>query len=248
MKNITRINVIFAIALFSGVGLFAQCIPDAANCEDTGGPGQFCPMDLPQAGINVLYDEVVTIIAPGTFPTPIGEVAIEYIEIDSVKNLPPGIDYFPNADRFYPDTAYCIQLTGTPTQTGIFALSIHIGATVDVMGIPTKVPVVDDTSIVITVVEVLGVTPNQMSHFQVFRNAPNPFTDMTRLGYYTPFEEQVELSVYNILGVMVHQESELVAPGRHNFSFDGSKLEPGTYLYRVKTREAYFKGKLMKSR
>lgn len=246
-KHRARLLLILALVIFSGTMLCAQCEPDTANCEDIGDPGQFCPLDLPRAGLNALYDEVVTIIAPGTYEFFANELTIFYIEIDSVKNLPPGIDYLPNADTLFPDTAYCIQLTGTPTQTGEFALSIYITATVDFGG-PLRAQVVDDTSVVITVVEVLGVNPNQNSEFQVFQNVPNPFSEVTRLSYYTPNQGQIELSVYNILGVLVHQEMELAVPGKHHFNFNGSELLPGTYLYQVETGEGYFTGKLMKSR
>jgi len=248
LKKVARILILLTLAVFSGLKISAQCVPDTVNCEDIGDPGQFCPLNLPNAGLNVLYDEVVTIIAPGTYPIGGIELNIHYIEIDSVKNLPPGIDYFPNANIFHPDTAYCIQLTGIPTQTGVFELAIHIGATFDVLGTPTRFPVVDTTSVLITVVEVLGVEPNQKTGFQVFQNAPNPFSEMTRLEYYTPKQGRIELNVYNILGVLVHQESKLVAPGKHHFSFDGSELEAGTFLYRVETGEDYYTGKIMKSR
>jgi hypothetical protein len=246
MKRNKRSLFIPIMLIVTGGILSAQCVPDTVNCVDTDESGQFCPMDLPQAGLNVLYDEVVTIIAPGIKQTQYGEVTIHYIEIDSVKNLPPGLSYFPNADIFYPDSAYCIQLTGTPTQTGVFELAIHIGATIDFLGEPTKFPFVDDSSIVVTVVEVLGVNPNQSTAFQVFQNAPNPFSELTRLAYFTPVEERVELKVYNILGVLVHEESKLVPPGEHNFNFDGRELQSGTYIYRVASSGTYYAGKLLK--
>lgn len=248
MKRTAALLVLMILGFFSSVQLGAQCVPDTVNCKDIGNPGQFCPMQLPHAVLDTLYDETVTVIAPGTAPPPYETWIIHYIEIDSVKNLPPGIDYFPNAELFYPDTAYCIQLTGTPTQVGEFKLAIYIGATVDIYGTPTRVPFVDDSSIVIKVVEVLGVNPNQTSDFQIFQNAPNPFSDKTRLAYISAKEERAELSIYNILGVLVYQESELLAPGNHHFSFDGKKLQPGTYLYKVKTSKGYYTGKLLKSR
>jgi len=248
MKRTVALLATLLLGFFALVQLNAQCEPDTANCKDIGDPGQFCPMQLPNAGLDVLYDEVVTVIAPRNAPPPYETWTIHYIEIDSVNNLPPGIDYFPNAEIFYPDTAYCIQLTGTPTQTGEFKLAIHIGATVDVYGTPTKVPFVDDSSIVIKVVESLGVDQNQATDFRVFQNVPNPFSDRTRLAYFSAIEERVELSVFNILGVLVYQESELLVPGTHEFLFDGGKLQPGTYLYRVKTSQAYYTGKILKSR
>lgn len=256
MKVFQRVNqtanllILLTLVLFSTTRLSAQCIPDTVNCVDTtGNPGEFCPMDLPEAGLGLLYDETVTIIPPGNYPVPdFGEVDIHYIEIDSVTNLPPGIDYFPNADIFFPDTAYCIQLTGTPTQTGTFALAIYIKATIDFLGNPFQVQVVDDSSVVITVVAELGMAPDQGSEFRVIPNVPNPFPEQTRLAFYTPTQNLVSLYVYNILGSLVHQESELAAPGTHDFIFSASELPPGTYLYRVETREQYFTGKFMKSR
>jgi len=249
MNNRVRLMALLAIVILTGMKLSAQCVPDTVNCEDIGDPGQFCPVDLPLAVVNVLYDEVVTVIPPGTYEILSSTVTISYIIIDSVNNLPPGIDYYPNADILYPDTAYCIQLTGTPTQAGEFRLSIYISPFVDIQGTPTFFSqVVDDSSIVITVQETAGIDPNQVTEFQVFQNVPNPFSEVTRLGFYTPFEERIELNVYNILGVMVHQESELVPPGKHHFGFNGNALQPGTYFYRVANSEALFTGKFVKSR
>jgi len=249
MKNKTRSLFIPIMLMVTGGILSAQCVPDTVNCVDTGDPGQFCPLNLPKAGLNVLYDEVVTIIAPGSFDLSGNIVTISYITIDSVKNLPPGLNYFPNADIFYPDTAYCIQLTGTPSQLGEFALAIYISPFIPIGGNPTKFPqVVDDTSIVVTVVEVLGFDQNQISAFQVFQNAPNPFSDLTRLAFFTPHEDRIVLKVYNLLGVLIHQESKIVPMGEHYFEFDGSGLQSGTYFYRAESSKVYFTGKLIKSR
>jgi hypothetical protein len=226
----------------------AQCIPDTVNCVDTtGNPGEFCPLDLPDAGLNAVYDQTITVIPPGSFLFSGLELTIFHIEIDSVLNLPPGIDYFPNADTLFPDTAYCIQLNGTPTETGVFTLAIYITALVD-LGSPVSYQVVDSTSISITVVEELGVEPRQGSEFRVNQNIPNPFSDITRLSFYTPTNERVELSIYNIVGNLVHQEAAMFSPGTHRFNFNGSRLPPGTYLYRVEIQEAYFTGKILKSR
>lgn len=240
---------IIAITVFSGIELYAQCTPDP-SCVDIGEPGQFCPLDLPVGVLNVPYDETVTVIPPGSYLVPdIGlELTILYIKIDSVKNMPPGIDYFPNADILYPDTAYCIQLTGTPTQVGVDTLAIYISATVNFGGNPITAGVVDDTSLVITILEAVGIDPIQSTEFKVFQNVPNPFTEVTRLDYYSPFDDFIELDVYNILGVPVHKESVSVVSGEHYFGFDGRELKPGTYFYRVSNSKTHVTGKIIKSR
>lgn len=248
MKNRIRLITALAVTIFSGVELFAQCNPDTVTCIDIGDPGQFCPLDLPTGAVNVLYDEVVTVIPPGSFTVLGSELTILYIKIDSVKNMPPGIDYFPNADIFYPDTAYCIQLTGTPTRAGVDTLAIYISATVNLGGNPISTTVVDDTSLIITILESSGIDPHQGSTFQVFQNVPNPFSEVTRLDYYIPFDDRVELKVYSVLGVLVYHESVMVPPGEHSFRFDGVDLQPGTYLYRVDNSETSLSGKFVKSR
>lgn len=247
MNRIGILISLLLIGIMTSLPLSGQCEPDTANCKDIGNPGEFCPLTLPEAGLNALYDETVTIIPPGSFEFYGTMLNIFYIEIDSVKNLPPGIDYFPNSDVFHPDTAYCIQLTGTPTQTGEFPLAIYITATVDFGG-PVTAQVRDDTSVVITVVESLGFEPFRHAEFQVYQNVPNPFSFRTSINFYTPVRDRIELSVYNILGVLVHQESDWAAQGEHQFRFDGTELQPGTYLYRVKNREGYYTGRFMKSK
>ena len=146
MKNKGRFLVLLAIWIMAGLSTYGQCTPDPACVDDDDKPGQFCPLDLPHGAINVLYDETITVIPPGTFEVLGSVVTILYIEIDSVNNLPPGIDYFPNEDTLYPETSYCIQLTGTPTQIWKDTLEIHIAATVMFGTNEIRAPVVDDTS------------------------------------------------------------------------------------------------------
>jgi len=248
MKNKAKFLALLALVMLAGHYLWAQpCTPDPDCVDDDDKPGQFCPLDLPKGAINVLYDETVTVIPPGSFAVEgYGEVTILQITVDSVKNMPTGIDYTPNADIFLPGTAYCIQLYGTPTEVGKDTLAIYITATVDLFG-GLEVPVVDDTSIVITIEEFVGIDPEQGSEFQVFQNAPNPFSEHTRLDCYVPFGDRIELNVYNMLGVLVHHESEMVPPGEHSFRFDGKGLEPGTYFYQVAGSSRTVSGKLVKS-
>ncbi len=58
-----------------------------------------------------------------------------------------------------------------------------------------------------TVLDASGIDPKKFNEFQILPNTPNPFSDVTRIGFYTPFDDRVELMVYNILGILVHQLS-----------------------------------------
>ena len=250
MRNISRLLAIFAIAIFPVLALSAQCEPDTANCKDTGDPGQICPRDLPDAIVNELYNEVITVIAPDTATVLGFQVGIAYIIIDSVLNLPPGLNYYANALEFYADSAYCIQVTGTPTEAGDFNLAIYVSAFVYVSQdlIINGGQFIDDTSVVITVHEPSGVNPYQINEFQVLPSAPNPFSDVTRLGFFTPFDDHIKLQVYNILGELMHEEILGAPPGEHYFDYNGRALLSGTYFYRITNRSALYTGKFIKYR
>jgi len=248
MKTTAFFFGIFMYGMINVLGLYGQCVPDTANCKDTGDPGQIYPAELPDAGLNVMYDEVVTVIAPGSYVVSEIQITIMYIRVDSVKNLPPGIGYFPNADLFYADSAYCIQITGTPTDTGVFRLKIYITPFIDIAGNPTPFPqVADTTSVSMTVLEELGISPPQADEFRVYPNIPNPFSDRTRITYFNPYGDKVELRIYNMLGILVYEESETNGPGENSFQFDGRDLEPGAYLYKVSNGKKSITGRLIKS-
>jgi len=231
------------------LGIRAQCTPDTVNCVDTGEPGEFCPKNLPAATVDVAYDETITIIAPGSFNYLGSTIPIAYIIVDSVLNLPEGIGYQANAVKFYPDTAYCVQISGVPGSAGDFPLSIYVSAFIAFANDTILAAQVNnDTSVVMTVLGSSAVNPFRQDPFQVLQTAPNPFSETTKIGFYTPYEDRVTLRVYNILGKQVHEETEGVTSGEHYFRFDGGSLQPGTYFYRISNKERFYTGKFIKSR
>ena len=254
MKHLHTLLVVLAVAIFPELQLSAQCEPDTVNCKDTGEPGQICPPNLPDAVLNEAYEEIITVLAPDTATVSVGGVEVPiglvYITVDSVNNLPSGIQYEANAEIFYPDSAYCILVSGTPTEAGTFQLKIKVSAYVNVgAGLVVKGgEFTDSTSVSITVKGTSSIDPYKVHEFQVLPSAPNPFSETTRLGIYTPFDEHVKLQVYNILGKLMHEEVQGVPPGEHYFEFSGSELEPGTYFYRVTNSQELFTGKCIKSR
>ena len=157
--------------------------------------------------------------------------------------------YAVNAERLYADSAYCVSIYGTPEEIGVDSLVIYV--TPQIIFGESSIPgpqVVNDTSVVITVGEASGIKPGHYTEFHILPNKPNPFSDVTTLGFYTPFDSRVELMVYDILGLLVYQEEQGVPPGSYNFDFDGEFLNPGTYIYRVRNNDRYHTGKIIKTK
>lgn len=83
--------------------------------------------------------------------------------------------------------------------------------------------------------------------FSLMQNYPNPFNPSTRIGFSVPQDAHVQLTVHNLLGQKVATLiDERKSAGRHNVTFDASRLSSGLYIYRmqadgfVETRQMLF--------
>jgi len=249
MKRFTGLAATIICASVALMEVTAQCEPDTVNCQDIGDPGQICPRNLPDGTVDVAYDESITVLAPPTFDYQGTLIDVAYIIVDSVLNLPPGIGYLASAEKFYPDSAYCIQVSGTPEEEGDYPLSIYVTPFINYLGSIIQGPqILDSTSVVMTVHGTSSIDPFKVDDFQVLPIYPNPFSEVARIGFYTPFDDRISLKVYNILGELMHEETQGSPPGEHFFHFDGNELLPGTYFYRITNRSQFYTGKFIKSR
>ncbi len=73
---------------------------------------------------------------------------------------------------------------------------------------------------------------NTTSNFSVSQNQPNPFNGTTTINYSLDKAANVSLSVYNVAGALVINQSEgFKNAGNHQISLDGSNLPAGVYYY-----------------
>jgi hypothetical protein len=249
MKRMFRLSVIIALSVFAVVSVYPQCVPDTVHCMDINEPGEICPAQLPDATVDVPYEEVITVIPPGEASFGEVTVVIDHIILDSVGNLPGGIGYAANAVELYADSFYCINISGIPASAGVFPLSIYITPWIVIgTSVIPYAQILNDTSVVLTVNEAAGLDRKRYSEFLVLPNIPNPFSDITRISFFTPYDDRIGLEVYNILGELMYQEKMGSPPGEHYFEFNGRELLPGTYFYRVTNHKEVFTGKFIKAR
>ena len=224
----------FMLTIFSQ-NLSAQCEPDTVNCEDINMPGEICPLILPEAIVNQQYEKVFTVIPPYQAITQYGTVEIVKIVIDTVGNLPPGLNYLTNSDTFYVDTAYCILLTGIPTNEGIYDLYIRVIPYIysTIFGVIEGPAIVDDTSLTILVRDPSGIDDFTGKQYAIIEASPNPFRITTRIGIYSSNQNPFELKIYNLLGKLIYEEKIVGSAGKNYFDFDGRSMQSGTYLYNI---------------
>jgi hypothetical protein len=228
---------------------YAQCTPDTINCKDVLTPGQICPEILADGYLGLPYSQTVTILPPASATFNEFPVTIVKIKIDTVKNLPPGIVYAVNATEMYPGTAYCVLVSGTPTQVGEYMLNISVIPYINVLGeIVELQPVENDTSVKITIYESNAVNDLAEDAFDVIENRPNPFTETTTIGFLMNESAEVKLTVHNNSGMLVYSEEMHAKPGRNFFRFTGEDIGPGHYIYSIVGRQNVHIGKMVKMR
>ena len=248
MKRFLHILATLLAGLFLSAQLSAQCTPDP-GCLDTLLPGEYCPENFPPLLLNVPYDEVITFILALEIEHGGNTYTLDSIAVDSVRNIPPGLTYSSSSNGYVPGTAYCSQLSGTPTQAGEFPIAFYLEPFVDFGSGPESLgQYMDDTSVVVTVYDPLGIDPQQADQFMILPIVPNPFSEITRISFYSPYQERISLQVYNILGKLMYEETQSASSGEQEFEFTGGGLLPGTYFYRVINSRKLYTGKFIKSK
>lgn len=226
----------------------AQCTPDM-SCTDTLNSGEICPEILPDGYVGIPYDEVVTVIPPDEAVISGQTVTIDHITLNSVNNLPPGIQYTPSATDMYAPTYYCILINGTPTDTGTYPLEVRVEAYIDggILGIIDAGEQVDDTSLSMTIRNAtISLVENNQS-FYIMGAQPNPFVGQTNIKYYSPDNNEVGIVVYDLLGNKIYKETMIPRKGINKFNFNGNKLSKGIYCYSISANNKTFTKKMIKN-
>ncbi|MCF8239881.1 MAG: T9SS type A sorting domain-containing protein [Melioribacteraceae bacterium] len=75
---------------------------------------------------------------------------------------------------------------------------------------------------------------SSVNNYQLSQNYPNPFNPTTNIVYQIPKEGRVVIKLYDILGREIQSlVNEQKTQGRYEYTFDGSNLSSGVYIYRI---------------
>jgi hypothetical protein len=71
-------------------------------------------------------------------------------------------------------------------------------------------------------------------NFSVKQNFPNPFNPTTKIEFSIPSDNNVEIKVYNVIGMEVATIlNERRQAGTHSIEFNASNLSSGIYFYKI---------------
>ena len=83
-------------------------------------------------------------------------------------------------------------------------------------------------------VDVENYSSNVPNQYYLSNNYPNPFNPSTTIRFGLPEQSEVTLSIFNILGQKVFEETaKNLAAGEHSFNFNASRLSSGVYIYSI---------------
>jgi len=75
---------------------------------------------------------------------------------------------------------------------------------------------------------------NMLTTFSLSQNYPNPFNPVTIINYQLPTTNEIELSIYNLLGQkVITLVNEKQSAGSYNIKWDASRFAAGVYYYQL---------------
>ncbi len=222
---------------------------------------------IPAGMVGVAYNVTMSIKIPGTQTgATVSQLALTDVLVDTSTSGTPvwvsittiGLDYLGNGSNTLdpgssgaPDFTMtkfcawnapgdaCVIVSGTPTKTGTFPITIKSRARAGTFGIffwtptsgSTSVP--DNTDYKLLVSGPSSVELLDMTKFNVAQNAPNPFNEKTEINFSSPSVNDVDFKVYNVVGAVVYSEKIKADKGANVITLKANAFAPGAYMYSI---------------
>lgn len=209
-----------------------QCVPVADFGDEPFGVLPDTVDNLLPGEVNVLYVQQIDVKVPADggfagFPF----IAVDSASISSITGLPPGltIECAENAFNectYLGGTVGCAVISGIPESGGTFELNIQLLVHTDGLG---AVPFGFDGYRI----EIDGpVGIEETFAIQSVSVQPNPANDLVSIVANTIESGNGTLTIFDLVGKQVHQESMQLAIGSNQINYRTSSLPEGVYICR----------------
>lgn len=244
--------LLFVLPIFGMNVAKAQCTVTPFYVHpDSAWEGAMRPMEFHFCVGEIVTNKAVQILPMTKYEYSGTLFDVDSFVLNSLSNLPAWADYVcfdPNCKfRAGSWTCVAINVTGTvPNVVGsdtakLYEVALNVTAWAKAGGVPVSMDATPDDHIMIWVHPnspcnrwwEAGINDQKPSNFSIIESTPNPFTSETRIGFNTANAGQFDLKVYNSIGQLVYTENLKTGTGVNYFTFNGSELEKGMYLYTV---------------
>jgi hypothetical protein len=254
--NKKLLSIISAVAIT--FGMHAQCDPLAHDWQGATfgvSPNPTLGETFATGAIGIPYNDVVFVKTPtsaGDINPDLGDlIQVDSLRLDSItifngiedvqlSAIGLNVTCNNNGDSedpcmFMPNSAYCGDISGTPTVAGTFDVKIFATIYFVAFG-PQELPwIFENYSLQIDGTNNVNEKPNLT--LQVAQNAPNPAIDNTMIKYELPQPENVNFTVVNLVGELVISKTVRGKKGENQLMIDTNDLETGIYLYTLQVAD-----------
>lgn len=233
-----------------GVGVYPFPFNQAAI--DTGNTDYVGIQDTAVVGQD--YNFVFTAVVPDSLTFGASQVALEWVIVDSIQNLPEGLSFecdvvgcqFEPAVDGVPNSGLgCVAVSGQTTAApGSYSIIVYAQAKTGISpnAIPVTFPPDEDNvfgfpegEYLVHVREGDGTQVEELSsRINTLHAYPNPFTNETAVTFTAESTGSVEFNVYDLSGKQVFSDEISMRAGENEYIFNGSQLSEGVYLYGLK--------------
>ena len=92
----------------------------------------------------------------------------------------------------------------------------------------------------------VGLDKKNNTGYQLAQNFPNPFSSETIISFSIPRSEKATLKIYNLKGKEITTLfSGRMPAGSHSFTWDGSDMKSGIYVYQLRTKTNVFTKRML---
>lgn len=232
---------------------FAQpCTPNPLYADSVFGVWPDTTENFVDGYLGVPYTQDLNLIVPVSatdinpdFP----DVAIDSVVFNGVSNLPPGLSVTcasqtPAACTYLPTILGCGVISGTPTQVGVYDMTVDVTGYFSLFGNPVPYPISFE-GYQITIDNTSGLTDMVSGGLAGVRSVPNPFTTRTSIEFQLNRQGPVSVSVFNLLGEEIWKQTTQGKVGVNKLSFEAGELQEGIYLYKVRSGKETFTGRMV---
>nr|MBA2407231.1 T9SS type A sorting domain-containing protein [Chitinophagales bacterium] len=135
----------------------------------------------------------------------------------------------PSSCSFEADSVGCVKIQGTPTELGIYPLTIKAKVYISSLIFLN----VDFSGYHLEVKDFTGISSISKNKFDVSQNAPNPVYSSTSILVNLVTPGTINLKVFNAIGNQILYTSISGKHGINTITLDASKFSPGIYFYTV---------------